>query len=223
MTRAGLKPVPTTGERTDQLLVGCGIRAFLAAFAVVVVIVIVAGFVVDLVEDDAEDIGLDALKGVFGLDDGRTGGRAGLDDEDDSIDAGADDGCVGHRHHWRCIDDHGIGVVADGSEQVAEALSAEKLGGIGRDGTAGDDVETRDFRGNQGVLEVSIVADQQGGEALGVVDVKDLVQHGTTKVGVDIDHLLPGIGEGGGEIYGGGGLSFARGSAGDGDGAQGLI
>ncbi len=193
----------------------------------VVVRVGVAGDLgLQVVEDDAPDLGAGALEMRLRALEDEASDLARLVDEQHAVHLARHDGGIGHRQDRRRIDQDDVVLRADGVDEVAHGRRRQQLGGIRRNRTRLDDVQVVEAGRRHDVFHLEPahqdvgdaadavaplhVADQDVRETRLARDAEEAVDRRAPHVGADQERLLATLGHREREVDDGGRLAFLQ-------------
>ena len=151
-----------------------------------------------------------------------TGAGAGLDDDDDAVAEGAGDAGIGDKEHGGGINDDPVVVGLHLLYKLTHARGAEQLGGVGRDGAGGHDIQMAigcriDLDAVDGIAPAAF-ADEDAGHSFDAFNTEGAMNHGAMEIGIDQHDMFAGLGDREGHVAAGGGFALLRAARRDGDG-----
>ena len=133
---------------------------------------------------------------------------AGFDHKHRRLGQTGEDQGVGQADHGRAVEDHIIEAFLAQAYQIDHFGGGQEFHGVGRNGSTGHQIKIGDL-GRLGDLKRFGVSGQIVGQAVGVGQLKSLVQRGISQVAIDQQHLVFGLGEDGGNADRRGRLALA--------------
>ena len=178
-----------------------GTEAVLTVAVVILILVVVTRLDVDIVQNEAREIGAEAVHGFHSHLDHTAVGIAGTHHENVTRDQIVNDTGVTDLTNGRQVNEHHIVLGSGGFHEGFHVIRSKKLRGVGGNLTAGNDVQILIATVTAVDIMIATESCQNVTHTLNlIVQVENLMDNGATKVAVHQKHLFVHLSEGNRQI-----------------------